>query len=128
MPKVNPVSEPYWSGLRQGVLNIQKCAVCGTLRHYPRLLCGQCWTRDVLWVQACGRATLHTWSVARHAFHPGFADETPYVMAVADLEEGVRALGRMRAVAPESLRIGMPLRFAVFTRPDGLAVPGFDPV
>ena len=127
MPKDNPVSETYWAGLKQGVFRIQQCGACCTLRHYPRLLCPECHSMDVRWIDASGKAKVHSWSVAHHAFHPGFAGEVPYVMVAADLDEGVRALGRLVDAQAAQLRIGMPLQLVIEARADGLPLPCFRP-
>lgn len=110
------LSRPYWDGLERGVLLLQRCAQCGKFRHYPRLVCDRCYSLEVQWVEACGRGEVHSWTVAHHAFHPGFAEELPYVLAVVDLQEGVRAMGRLIDVAPEKIRAGLPVRFTVEAR------------
>jgi uncharacterized OB-fold protein len=65
--------------------------------------------------------------VAHHAFHPGFVGDLPYVLVVVQLEEGVRALGRLHGVPIGDLRIGMPVKFTVDQRDDGVALPAFVP-
>ncbi len=117
------LSEPYWQGLREGKLLLQACAACGRLRHYPRLLCDQCYDDGVRWQAACGRARIHSWTVAHHAFHAGFAGELPYTLVTVDLEEGPRALGRWLGTAPA---IGMAVRARIETIA-GAAELAFEP-
>ncbi len=112
LPEPTPESAPWWAGLREGRLLIQRCASCGTLRHYPRPMCGHCHAMQWDWVQASGRGRLHSWTVCHHAFHPAFRRDVPYVLAIADLEEGVRLHSRLRGIDPadaHALRIGQPL-------------------
>ena len=127
VPHPSDVSQPYWDGLKQGVLTLQRCARCERYRHYPRLVCDNCYSVDVEWVEASGRGTLHSWTVSHHAFHPGFAGELPYILAIVDLEEGVRAMGRLGGVSPGEIRIGLAVRFSAEQRDDGLALPHFLP-
>ena len=87
------LSSPYWQGLARSELQLQSCAQCGKLRHYPRLLCDECYHDGVNWHAASGRGRIHSWTVAHHPFHPGFAGQTPYTLVTVDLEEGPRALG-----------------------------------
>lgn len=94
LPHPTPLSQPYWDAAAEGRLVIQKCASCGKLRHYPRLLCDNCYCDAAEWTQASGRGKVHSWTVCHHAFHPAFAGELPYTLVTVDLEEGVRALGR----------------------------------
>lgn len=99
-PPENELSQPYWEAASRGQLLLQGCGACGTLRHYPRLLCDQCYSDEVIWKEASGRGTIHSWTVAHHAFHPAFAGELPYTIVTIDLEEGPRALGRWHGPTP----------------------------
>jgi uncharacterized OB-fold protein len=101
------VSAPYWEAANEERLVIQQCASCGTLRHYPRLLCDNCYSDAVEWREASGRGKLHSWTVCHHAFHLSFAAELPYTLVTVDLEEGVRALGRWQG---GPLEIGTPVQ------------------
>lgn len=125
VPHPSDLSAPYWQSLNEGVLTLQRCARCEKFRHYPRLVCDGCYSLEVDWVEASGRGEIHTWTVAHHAFHPAFVGELPYVLAVVHLEEGVRALGRLRDVPLDQIRIGLPVAFTVDQREDGLALPAF---
>ena len=111
------LSRPYWEGAAAGRLMIQRCAACGKLRHYPRLLCDTCYSDAVEWVEASRRGTIHSWTVSHHAFHPAFKAELPYTLVTVDLEEGVRALGRWSGETPF---IGQKVAGAFVTRADGL--------
>ena len=111
------VSRPFWEGANQGRLLIQRCAGCGTLRHYPRLLCDQCYSDAADWIEASGRGVVHSWTVSHHAFHPSFKAELPYTLVTVDLEEGVRALGRWRG---GELSIGLRVQGKFEARADGV--------
>jgi uncharacterized OB-fold protein len=80
-------------------------------------LCDACYSDAVEWIEASRRGTIHSWTVAHHAFHPAFKDELPYTLVTVDLEEGVRALGRWTGKPPV---IGQPVTGAFVARPDGV--------
>jgi uncharacterized protein len=109
-PEATEDSRPYWDGLRHHRLLLQRCADCHRLRHYPRPLCDACHSFACDWVEASGAASVHSWTVAHHAFHPAFRDDLPYALVTADLAEGVRLLAPLRGAGPEALRLGRPLR------------------
>jgi uncharacterized protein len=119
------LSRPYWDAAAQGRLVLQCCAACGRIRHYPRLLCDACYSDTVRWVTASGYGTVHSWTVAHHAFHPAFQDELPYVLLTVDLAEGVRALGRWRGDTP--LALGLRVQGSFEARAEGLDLV-FQPV
>lgn len=96
LPQPTALSKPYWEAAEQGRLVLQRCASCGKVRHYPRLLCDQCYSDAVEWIPASGKGLVHSWTVCHHAFHAAFAAELPYTLVTVDLEEGVRALGPWR--------------------------------
>lgn len=102
-------SLPYWEGLRAHRLVLQRCAACGKVRHYPRPVCDACHSMDAAWTEASGRATVHSWTVCHHAFHPGFKRELPYVLVTVDLDEGVRLVAPAERIAEEALAIGLPV-------------------
>ena len=124
VPEPTPESRPYWQGLAEGRLMLQRCADCGRVRHYPRPLCDACHSFATDWVEASGAATLHSWTVAHHPYHPAFRGELPYVLATADLPEGVRMVAQLRDAAP---RIGMMLQVGFEPAGEGLVLPVLRP-
>ena len=46
------------------------------------------------WVKTSGKGKLLTWTVVHKAFILSFAEEVPYIVAVATLDEGVRVTAR----------------------------------
>jgi uncharacterized OB-fold protein len=78
-------------------------------------------------VHASGRGTLYSFTVCHRPGMPGFGDEVPYVVALVELEEGVRMVANIVSVPAADVRIGMPLRAVFEPRGDGLVVPQFAP-
>lgn len=124
-PAPTPESQPYWDGLREHRLRLQRCRACGTLRHYPRPLCAACHTFEHDWVEASGRGVVHSWTVSHHAFHPAFRADTPYVTVTVDLEEGVRAQGPLRDADAAALAPGVPVEVCFEDVDDALTLPAF---
>jgi uncharacterized OB-fold protein len=126
-PHPSALTQPYWDGTAQGELRIQHCAACGKPRHYPRYICDACHAFDVTWKAVSGRGTVHSWTIAHHAFHPGFTDDLPYTLVTVDLPEGVRALGRFSDRMGEGLRLGLPVKVSFEPGGGGFALPVFSP-
>lgn len=123
LPEATPDSQPYWDGLREHRLVLQKCVACGAVRHYPRPVCDRCFSMEVAWVEACGRGTIHSWTISHHAFHPAFEARLPLFLATVDLEEGVRLNCRLEGVTPSEIRIGLPVEVGFEDVQPGLALP-----
>ena len=126
-PDVTPESQPHWDGLKRGQYLVQQCAACGARRHYPQPVCAKCHSLAFEWIACSGRGEVHSWTVARQALDASVEAITPYVMATVDLEEGVRMLGRLQGVEPESLRIGLPVRITFEAVDDGLTIAALRP-
>lgn len=122
-PEPNADTAPYWDGLNQRRLRLQRCADCGKVRHYPRPMCDACHSMQAEWFDASGRGRVHSWTVTHHAFHPGVRPDLPYTLVTVDLAEGVRMNAQLRRLAPDELRVGMPLQVDYELATDGLMLP-----
>ncbi|MDL2080581.1 OB-fold domain-containing protein [Streptomyces sp. GXMU-J15] len=116
LPEPDFLSRPYWDAAAQGRLLVRRCGSCHRAHHYPREFCPYCWSEDVSWETASGRATLYTWSVVHRNDLPPFGERTPYVAAVVDLAEGPRMMTEIvegtGAEGDAPLRAGMELEAA----------------
>lgn len=122
-----PEGREFFEHCAAGRLCVQRCLECNALRHYPRPLCTSCLSPRWEWVQCTGRGTLYTYTVIRQNLNPRFRDRLPYVVAVVELEEGIRMLAGLRDADPERVRVGMPLVVDFATDVDGRVVPWFRP-
>ncbi|MGW2045015.1 Zn-ribbon domain-containing OB-fold protein [Streptomyces sp. NPDC001858] len=115
LPEVDAFTRTYWDAAAEGRLLIRRCSACARPHHYPREFCPHCWSEDVAWEDASGRATLYTWSVVHRNDLPPFRERTPYIAAVVDLAEGPRMSTELIGVlgaAETDLRAGMRLTVA----------------
>jgi uncharacterized protein len=108
-PLVEDESRPFWEGLRDGRLLIKHCAACGAFHYYPRPFCPSCWSDDVEWYEASGRATVYTYSTVYVNDLPPFGPQVPYVAAVVELEEGPRMMTRLVDCTKDDITLGMPV-------------------
>ncbi|MEU0830791.1 Zn-ribbon domain-containing OB-fold protein [Streptomyces sp. NPDC005969] len=127
LPEPDDFTRPYWDAAAEGHLLLRRCRACGAAHHYPREFCPTCWSEDVDWERASGRATLYTWSVVHRNDLPPFGSRVPYTAAVVDLAEGPRMMTEIVDCEKSALAIGMALRVA-FRQEEGCeAVPVFRP-
>ncbi|MFJ5777628.1 Zn-ribbon domain-containing OB-fold protein [Streptomyces sp. NPDC093094] len=109
VPDADPFSRVYWEAAARGTLLLRRCRACGRAHHHPREFCPHCWSEDVVWEEASGRAVLYTWSVVHRSDLPGFRERTPYVVAVVDLAEGPRMTTEVVGCGAGGLRAGAEL-------------------
>lgn len=127
VPETQPWSERFWAGTREGKLLIQTCKDCKSRIFYPRKRCPECWSGNLDWVQASGKARVFTFSTAYAMVEPKFMDELPYTIAYVDLEEGVRMMTRIVGCAPEDVHFDMEVEVTFHERA-GFVLPYFTPV
>ena len=106
-PQPSPENEPYWDGLLEHRLLVQRCTNCDKLRHYPRPMCDACYSMDYTWQEIDGRGTVHSWAISHHPFHPSFKREVPYVTLTVDLDAGVRLQAPLVGSDATTLALGL---------------------
>ena len=107
LPRIDEESRGYWEALARHELYFQRCRDCGTKRFYPRALCPACLSSATEWVRASGRGTVYSFTVTYQNQAPGFREELPYVLAIVELDEGVRMMTNVVGCAPDAVRVGM---------------------
>lgn len=117
-------SHMYWEGIAQGELRIQRCAVCARSVFYPRSLCPHCHSDQLSWIVATGKGTIYTYTVAHQAYG-AFASELPFVIAIVELEEGVRMMTRIVDAPRERIAIGAQVHVSFQTNAEGFTLPYF---
>jgi hypothetical protein len=83
----------FFEGTAAHELRIQKCNACGVLRHPPGPACPDCGAFDRGYVVAAGTGTVFSYLVHHAPQVPG--KELPLVIALLDLDEGVRMVAEV---------------------------------
>jgi len=118
------LARPFWTALQEGRLDVPHCRACDRSFFFPRRFCPTCYSADVTWRTASGRATVFAYTVV-HVPFPGLdGGELPVATGLVDLDEGVRLPARFRIEAlptvgeavvctfdiPRQLPVFLPLR------------------
>jgi uncharacterized OB-fold protein len=128
LPKLNTDNRPFWEGCRRHELRFQRCNDCGRVRWPPSVLCPQCHSTEINWLTSKGIGRVYTFAVYHTAFHPGFAADLPYTVAVVTLDEGPHLLTNIIACRPEEVTCGMPVEVIWEDIDEGIALPKFRPL
>ena len=116
-PVVDRDNAYFFEGTALHELRIQKCNACGVLRHPPGPACPDCGALDRGYVVAKGEGTVFSYLVHHAPQVPG--KELPLVIALLDLDEGVR----MVAEVTGPVEIGDRLRVGWNEIDDDLTLP-----
>lgn len=110
IPRPSTTTRPFWDGLNERKVQIQRCDGCDSWVFYPRTRCPSCLSDLLIWREVSGQGVLYTYTLARQPTAPHFADETPQQLAVVELDEGVRMTSTLVNVEPSDIVIGMRLQ------------------
>ncbi|MEO9221453.1 MAG: OB-fold domain-containing protein [Mycobacteriaceae bacterium] len=97
----------FWDGVAAHELRIQQ-RPDGSLQHPPVPAIWQDKTETTDYVVATGRGTVYSYVVHHAPKVPGRS--LPFVVALVELDEGVRMLGELRDVDRAAVAIGMPVQ------------------
>jgi len=121
-PAVSRDTEFFWDGVNAHELRIQK-RPDGSLQHPPVPAVWQDKEVPVEYVVAGGSGTVFSYVVHHAPQVPGRT--LPFVIALVELEEGVRMLGELRGVDPATVGIGMAVRATYIDFPAGESGPAW---
>ena len=106
------LAQPFWDGLRQERLLVQRCARCGTWQFAPEWICHQCHAFDPPWVEVAPQGRIYSWERVWHPAHPALASHGPYLAVLVELPHagGVRMVGNLLGDPAQQVVIGAPVR------------------
>ena len=109
LPQITSDSSAFWQGGESGRLMIHRCSTCRRFFHPPAPICPSCGSLDVAPQATSGRGRIATYTINRQAWKPELA--APYVVAIVELDDqpGLRLLSNVVELAPDQVRIGMPV-------------------
>ncbi|OBA58575.1 DNA-binding protein [Mycobacterium sp. 1100029.7] len=119
-PAVSRDTAFFWEGVKAHELRIQR-RPDGSLQHPPVPAVWQDKEQPIDYVVAGGAGTVYSFVVHHAPKVPGRT--LPFVIALVELEEGVRMLGELRGVDPAAVKIGMPVRATYIDFPAGESGP-----
>lgn len=121
-PAASRDTQFFWDGVNAHELRIQR-RPDGTLQHPPVPAIWADKDAPVDYAVAGGRGTVFSFVVHHAPQVPGRT--LPFVIALVELEEGVRMLGELRNVDPATVEIGMPVCATYIDFPAGEAGPAW---
>ena len=124
-PVYTPDAAFFWEGVARGELLGQRCAECHTLVHPPRPMCPSCHSLKREVVRLSGRGKVYSWVIPRHPPPVGFAAAP--IVALIELEEGIRLVSNVIEAAPAEVRAGLAVEVTFAPTRGGHAVPVFRP-
>lgn len=126
-PVVQPWAQPFWDAAREHKLVLQHCEDCDRPIHYPRIACPHCGSERLGWSTASGNGRIYSYTVVVSNAPSAFLADMPYVVAVIELDEGVRMLSNIVDCDPDQLCCDMPVEVTFERLDDEFTLPKFRP-
>jgi len=101
--------ESFYRLISEGKLMAAQCKRCGRLLVPPRLMCTDCYSKELEWTRLSGEGKLLTYTVI-HVSSKQFESMVPYAVGIIELAEGPKMPGMIRDIEPKKIKIGMKLR------------------
>ena len=85
---------------------------------------------DMEWVRCTGRGKVHSYVIqhGRHDLGAGPAASTAEIIAVVEIDEGLRMLARITGIEPVQVSVDMPVEIVFGDVEDGPIMFNFKPV
>jgi enoyl-CoA hydratase/carnithine racemase/uncharacterized OB-fold protein len=126
-PVIQPWTKEFWKAAKQGKLLIQHCDDCNAAIFFPKKVCPECWSGNVSWIESSGKAVVYTFTTMLDMVEPKFMGDLPYVIAMVDLDEGIRMTTRIINCNPDDVAIGMKVEVVFEDVSPECALPVFQP-
>jgi uncharacterized protein len=108
VPEPDGLSAPYWHGLREGRLLVQRCKNCETWQFGPEWICHHCHSFDLEWTEIEATGQIFSWERVWHPSHPALTSHGPYLVVLVELPHAgnVRMAGNLLGDAAQPVKIG----------------------
>lgn len=124
---MNSDSKEFWAGCKAHELRFQKCKACGHVRWPASIICPMCYSKEMKWIVAEGKGRVYSFAVYHVAYHPGFENDLPYVVADVELEEGPRLLTNIVGCRPDEVKCEMLVKVTWEDITEEFSLPKFKP-
>jgi uncharacterized OB-fold protein len=114
------LSAPYWTGLRQNRLLVQRCSHCETWQFGPEWICHRCHAFDPEWIEIEPRGRIFSWERVWHPSHAALNQHGPYLVVLVEIPQagGVRMVGNLLGDPLQEVLIGADVKGVFEHHPD----------
>jgi uncharacterized OB-fold protein len=117
----------FWKGLKEGKVYATKCRKCDRLHFPPVADCGECGSSEVEWMELDGEGEVVTFTQV--CVKPAsFSEEPDYIVAIARLKEGIKALAWLTGIEREKVKAGMKVKLVAKVFSDNRVSYEFTPL
>jgi hypothetical protein len=127
LPILSDDNRPFWQATKKNELRMQQCLDCQHIRYPINHVCPKCLSEKAEWKQLSGRGEVFSYIVFHQVYHPGFAKDVPYNVAMIQLEEGPRMISNVVGVPVDQVKVGDKVEAVFDPVTEDITVPRFSP-
>lgn len=111
-PVATDLDAPFWQGLADNVIRIQRCRKCKGHQWGPEWICHRCHSDDVGYEEVADEGVIYSYERIWHPVHPALAEQGPYIVVLVSLPhaDDVRLVGNLLGDAKQEVEIGAKVR------------------
>lgn len=88
----------------------------------------QCGSQALRWDEASGQGVIYSFTIIHQNKSPEFINDTPYNVAIVQLQEGPRMMSNIVDIDPGELRVDLPVTVVFDQVTDSITLPRFRPL
>ena len=128
IPFPDTVTSAFWDAARENKLLVQHCNDCGERQFFPQSCCRNCLGENLDWIEASGKGKVYSYTIVNRPPTARFQEDVPYVVALIELEEGVRMMSNVVEIEPDDVRVDMPVEVVFDEITSAISLPKFRPI
>ncbi|MBU3069189.1 Zn-ribbon domain-containing OB-fold protein [Aestuariicella sp. G3-2] len=125
LPLITPTSKVFYDGCRSGKLLYQQCLDCGQVIFFPQSICPGCLSHNIEWKQSKGKGRLFTFTITHAAAPSEFSEDTPYVLAIVEMDEGYKMMTNIIETDFDEIKCDMEVEVVFDKVTEEITLPKF---
>jgi len=108
----------FFQNLKEGKLTTTKCKSCGKLLWPPRIICSECSSENLEWIDLGVEGELYAFTEMKLGAPLGFVEDCPFCIGIVKIG-GLLISTRIDDARYEDLKIGEKVRLKIVELEDG---------
>ena len=125
-PTIDIDSKTYWDAAKNKKLMIQYSLDTKEYFLYSKQLTNTTDSKNVEWREVSGKGKIYSFTLVHAPAGPAFKDDTPYIVASIELEEGSRIISNIITQDVENISIGDSVKVVFEKQDDEFTIPKFE--
>ncbi len=108
VPAPDGLDAPFWKGLQENKLFIQRCSSCHRWQWGPEWICHRCHSFDLGFEEVEPRGLIYSHERVWHPVHPALKDQGPYIVVLVEMPQAdnIRIVGNLLGDPEQTISIG----------------------